>query len=377
MSFGARRLPWGFFRQSLTTLSDYLPSAPNMSSIHTEFKYILSTSVPSFHRVCMEAESCSEYPDICHVTVVSLTERDFGRIYHIVSSMSHLARIIDTYCTTKCLSGEAHHNLIAHESEVPCDMIFRDKGRQEVPANEFAQLGPRYLLLGGVPELNRTTYFDIRLRTARIRVVLEVLWYIGVRLMPYTMPYLPNGRMLQRNERPVSVPLIAWVGDNHLNIRLDQPVTQEMLRCLNRTYITPATIRFPSCIPPRVWCPRQEEWVQTPIPWVLRIQLPLTEIPAVLLGYPARPNFDPSAHTLGFDLRPISSMAYQLYDLPWIWPQLGNIPRTRYTGRWRCVEGTPLHAIQCYDGQSDSVAHGAQAEEDGSSNEVVLSSLVL
>ena len=91
MSFGARRLPWGFFRRSLTTLSDYLPSAPNMSSIHTEFKYILSTSVPSFHRVCMEAESCSEYPDICHVTVVSLTERDFGRIYRIVSSMSHLA----------------------------------------------------------------------------------------------------------------------------------------------------------------------------------------------------------------------------------------------------------------------------------------------
>ena len=161
-----------------------------MSSIHTEFKYILSTSVPSFHRVCMEAESCSDYPDICHVTVVSLTERDFGRIYRIVSSMSHLARIIDTHCTTKCLSGEAHHNLIAHESEVPCDMIFRDKGRQEVPANEFTQLGPRYLLLGGVPELNRTTYFDIRLRTARIRVVLEVLWYIGVRLMPYTMPYL-------------------------------------------------------------------------------------------------------------------------------------------------------------------------------------------
>ena len=113
-----------------------------MSSIHTEFKYILSTSVPSFHRVCMEAESCSEYPDICHVTVVSLTERDFGRIYRIVSSMSHLARIIDTHCTTKCLSGEAHHNLIAHESEVPCDMIFRDKGVRKSQRTNLHSLVP-------------------------------------------------------------------------------------------------------------------------------------------------------------------------------------------------------------------------------------------
>ena len=137
--------------------------------------------------------------------------------------------------------------------------------------------------------------------------------------------------------------MITWVGDNHLNIGLDQLVTQEMLWCLNHTYFTLATSRFPSCIPPCMWCPPQEEWVQTPIPWVLRIQLPLTEIPTILLGYPAQPNFNPSTHTLGFDLRLLSSMAYQLYNLPWIWPQLNNIPRTCYTWRVHCY--MPFNAM--------------------------------
>lgn len=60
-----------------------------MSPILEEMKYLLSTCLPSFSNVCEKAEECPANHNLCHVTVVSLSQRDFGRIFRYVSSPSH------------------------------------------------------------------------------------------------------------------------------------------------------------------------------------------------------------------------------------------------------------------------------------------------
>ena len=76
--------------------------------------------------------------------------------------------------------------------------------------------------------------------------------------------------------------MMAWVSGNKINILLDQPITQEMLKGLNRPYAARVGQHVPHNEPPRMWCSMTSSWIPTPSPGRLRNQLPLTEIPAIL-----------------------------------------------------------------------------------------------
>ena len=112
--------------------------------------------------------------------------------------------------------------------------------------------------------------------------------------------------------------MMAWVSGNEINILLDQPITQEMLKGLNRPYAARVGQHVPHDEPPRMWCSMTSSWIPTPSPGRLRIQLPLTEIPAVLLGNSPPYYRTPLWTGQGRDIEPLSKMATGLYDLPWI-----------------------------------------------------------
>ena len=48
--------------------------------------------------------------------------------------------------------------------------------------------------------------------------------------------------------------MMAWVSGNEINILLDQPITQEMLKGLNRPYAARVGQHVPHDEPPRMWC---------------------------------------------------------------------------------------------------------------------------
>ena len=60
--------------------------------------------------------------------------------------------------------------------------------------------------------------------------------------------------------------MMAWVSGNHIHIPLDQPITQEMLKGINRAYIAEAGEHVPRPAPPRMWCSTTTSWVPTPSP---------------------------------------------------------------------------------------------------------------
>ena len=62
-----------------------------MSSIPrpVNLKHLISTFIPAFHDLTVQPEECHEHEGLCHVTVVSLDQDDFGHLYHIVSSSLH------------------------------------------------------------------------------------------------------------------------------------------------------------------------------------------------------------------------------------------------------------------------------------------------
>ena len=121
--------------------------------------------------------------------------------------------------------------------------------------------------------------------------------------------------------------MMAWVSGNEINILLDQPITQEMLKGLNRPYAARVGQHVPHDEPPRMWCSMTSSWIPMPSPGRLRIQLPLTEIPAVLLGNSPPYYRTPLWTGQGRDIEPLSKMATGLYDLPWIWAQGIQVPR--------------------------------------------------
>ena len=160
----------------------------------------------------------------------------------------------------------------------------------------------------------------------------------------------------------MSVPMMAWVSGNVVHVPLDQPITQEMLKGINRAYSAKAGERVPRDDPPRMWCSTTDSWVPTPSPGMLFIQLPLTEIPAVLLG-----NVPPYYRTpiwtgQGRDIPPLSKMASGLYDLPWIWAQGIQVPRRRLETAWGPTGWFGIRAVVA----------GDEVEEDGSNNHVAL-----
>ena len=156
--------------------------------------------------------------------------------------------------------------------------------------------------------------------------------------------------------------MLAWVSGNHIHIPLDQPITQEMLKGINRAYIAEAGEHVPRPAPPRMWCSTTTSWVPTPSPGQLSIQLPLTEIPAVLLGNSPPYYRTPLWTGQGRDMAPLSKMAAGLYDLPWIWAQGIQVPRRRLETTWSPTGWFGIRAVEA----------GYEVEEDGSDNHVAL-----
>ncbi|EPS92443.1 hypothetical protein FOMPIDRAFT_1056873, partial [Fomitopsis schrenkii] len=107
-----------------------------MVSVRPEMKYLMSTFLPSFPQVCARPKPCLANCEVdfeaCHVTVVSLSQPNFGHIYRV------------------CPINGSHHELTAEESlDVPYDKGLIHPAFLQVPAEEFQRLGQRYLLLGG------------------------------------------------------------------------------------------------------------------------------------------------------------------------------------------------------------------------------------
>ena len=156
--------------------------------------------------------------------------------------------------------------------------------------------------------------------------------------------------------------MMAWVSGNEINILLDQPITQEMLKGLNRPYAARVGQHVPHDEPPRMWCSMTSSWIPTPSPGRLRIQLPLTEIPAVLLGNSPPYYRTPLWTGQGRDIEPLSKMATGLYDLPWIWAQGIQVPRRRLETTWGPTGWYRIGAVEA----------GDEVVEDGSNNHVAL-----
>ncbi|EPS92725.1 hypothetical protein FOMPIDRAFT_1020909, partial [Fomitopsis schrenkii] len=308
-----------------------------MVSVRPEMKYLMSTFLPSFPQICAQPKPCLANCEVdfeaCHVTVVSLAQDNFGRIYRV------------------CPINGSRHELTASENlDVPYAGPIGPAVLQ-IPATEFKRLGQRYLLLGGVAEWNRTTQFSLQLRTETVRVALEVLWYLPVA------------------EGPVSVPMIAWAKDGLLHIPLDQPIIQEMIPEINpwrRPRTTPSSV-------PQVWSSSSGKWVLPHYPGEIQLSLPLTEVPAVRMGMERRLQPSPQDATAGIQLDPLSSMKSQMYDLPYIWPQQLTVPRRRFTGMWQLPPpGFEGGCIECRGGNWNAMGRGAHFEENGSENHLAL-----
>ena len=56
-----------------------------MSVIPRPLKYLMSTFLPDFSKICSRPKPCIHREGLCHVTVVSLDQIDFGHLYQVVS----------------------------------------------------------------------------------------------------------------------------------------------------------------------------------------------------------------------------------------------------------------------------------------------------
>ena len=63
--------------------------AQKMSSVPRALKHLISTFIPAFHDIAAHPEECNQHRGLCHVTVVSLGQADFGYLYRVVSSSLH------------------------------------------------------------------------------------------------------------------------------------------------------------------------------------------------------------------------------------------------------------------------------------------------
>lgn len=165
--------------------------------------------------------------------------------------------------------------------------------------------------------------------------------------------------------------MIAFVRDNALHIPLAQPITREMLTGINPWYAHPYGVPTVPPPVPQVWSSSEGQWVPPYHSGVMRIPLPLTEVPLVRMGSERFLWPSPGMTADGLSLDPMSSMKCQMYDLPYIWPQRLEVPRKRYTGIWALPYlPTRQDCIQCRG--TWAYGHGAEVEEDGSGNSVAL-----
>lgn len=79
------------------------------------------------------------------------------------------------------------HELEAQESDLRYNEIRYYRAISAIPPVEMQHCGNRHLLLGGVAEWNRTLEVRMELRLEKIKVALEVLWYIRVRRILLTL----------------------------------------------------------------------------------------------------------------------------------------------------------------------------------------------
>ena len=69
----------------------------------------------------------------------------------------------------------------AEQCDIPLDNNHLSRIIDLIPTVEMQKCEGRHLLLGAVPQWNRTVEFDRRLRVEEKRVVVEVFWFLIVR----------------------------------------------------------------------------------------------------------------------------------------------------------------------------------------------------
>ncbi|EPS93263.1 hypothetical protein FOMPIDRAFT_1056129, partial [Fomitopsis schrenkii] len=109
-----------------------------MSSLHPSIKYLLSTYLPTFEQVCKHQTVCDSNYTVRHVTVVRLSCDGFGRIFR--------------YCPEQT-SG---HTLMAEVCDFQINEDFLPRVKAAIPQDEMPQWENRHILLGSIPEWNRS-----------------------------------------------------------------------------------------------------------------------------------------------------------------------------------------------------------------------------
>lgn len=153
-----------------------------MSSLNRETKFLLSTVLPTFERVCKHTVACDNNLTVSHLTVVRLSSDGFGHIFRYVRSPANLCSVpinlINSQCPEDVLSD---HALESQESDIAVDVELRNRVFDAIPPAELQKFEGRHILLGSIPEWNRTLEYPMSLRVEPVRVALNVRWYIMVR----------------------------------------------------------------------------------------------------------------------------------------------------------------------------------------------------
>ncbi|EPS99834.1 hypothetical protein FOMPIDRAFT_1050179 [Fomitopsis schrenkii] len=217
-----------------------------MSSLNRETKFLLSTVLPTFERVCKHTVACNNNLTVSHLTVVRLSSDGFGHIFR--------------YCPEDVLSD---HALESQESDIAVNVELHNCVFDVIPPAELQKFEGRHILLGSIPEWNGTLEYPMSLRVEPVRVVLNVRWYI------------------MADQPPLSMPMMGWVKNSQIHVPISQAITQEMFSDFNPWYVPLPMLHITPWKPRavEVWSSASGQWEEPRTPGMLCILLPFNKVP--------------------------------------------------------------------------------------------------